>query len=84
MKRFNATVKVNLKQGVKDVRALTLKQAVGQIVDLENFDCRVGSIYDLSFEAQDEDRAREIVDTIAQEILANSVIETYEATWQDE
>jgi phosphoribosylformylglycinamidine (FGAM) synthase PurS component len=78
MEKFNVTVEVNLKPEIKDVKALTLKQAVEGILAVNNFDCRVGSVYNLSFEARDKTEACAIVDRIAQEILANGVIEEYE------
>ena len=82
MDKFNVQVKVNLKPTIKDIKAITLKQTVESILDVENLFCRTGSIYDLSFEAENKDKAEKIVETICDEILSNSVIEEYEVIWQ--
>ena len=78
MKQFKAKVKVNLKPEIKDIKAKTLEQAVSQLIKVQNLKCRVGNIYSLDFEAENEENAQEIVKTVAEEILANSVIEEYE------
>lgn len=78
MKNFCAKVVVNMKPSVKDIKGLTLKQAVESILPVENLTCRVGSIYSFNFSAENSIQAKEIVEKIAQEILSNEVIETYE------
>lgn len=82
MKQFKAKVKVNLKPEIKDIKAKTLEQAVSQLINVQNLKCRVGNIYSLDFEAENEENAQEIVKTVAEEILANSVIEEYEILWE--
>ncbi len=82
MKQFKAKVKVNLKPEIKDIKAKTLEQAVSQLIKVQNLKCRVGNIYSLDFEAENEENAQEIVKTVAEEILANSVIEEYEILWE--
>ena len=82
MKEFKAKAKVNLKPEIKDIKAKTLEQAVSQLIKVQNLKCRVGNIYSLDFEAENEENAQEIVKTVAEEILANSVIEEYEILWE--
>ena len=78
MKNFNAKIIVKLKDTIKDVKGLTLKGAVESLLPLQNLSCRVGNFYSLNFLAENEDEAKNYVDKIAQEILSNGVIETYE------
>jgi len=82
MKKYNVQVKVNIKPEIKDIKAITLKQAVESIIDVENLSCRTGNIYDLNFEAENKDEAKKIIKTICDEILFNNVIEEYEIIWQ--
>jgi len=82
MDKYKVQVKVNLKPTIKDIKAITLKQTVESILNIENLSCKVGNIYDLSFEAENKDEAEKIVETICDEILSNSVIEEYEVIWQ--
>lgn len=81
MEKFNATVRVKLKPSIKDIKALTLKKAISNLLEVQNLKCRVGNIYSLEFEAEDKIKAEEIVKTISDEILSNNVIEEYEITW---
>ena len=83
MENFKATVKVNLKPTIKDIKAKTLEQAVSHIIDVKNLKCRAGNIYKLDFDAENKAEAVRIVTTIADEILANSVIEEYEIIWEE-
>ena len=82
MKKFKAKVSVNIKKEIKDIKAKTHEQAVSHLIRVQNLKCRVGNIYSLDFEAETEENAQEIVKTVAEEILANSVIEEYEILWE--
>lgn len=82
MKKFKAKVSVNIKKEIKDIKAKTLEQAVSYLIRVQNLKCRVGNIYSLDFEAENEENAQDIVKTVAEEILANSVIEEYEILWK--
>lgn len=81
MKKYKATVKVNLKPTIKDIKALTLEKAVNNLLEVNNLNCRVGNIYSLEFDAENDKQAEKIVQTISEEILSNSVIEEYEIIW---
>lgn len=84
MKNFYAKIIVNIKPTIKDIKGLTLKQAISNLVTVENLKCSVGSFYALNFNAKDEAEARNIVEKIAQEILSNEVIETYEIMLEEQ
>lgn len=82
MEKFSVKVKVNLKPTIKDIKAITLEQAVSHLISVKNLKCKVGSIYSLDFEADNKVEAQKIVQTISEEILSNSVIEGYEVSWE--
>jgi len=78
MKKFYAKIIVKMKPTVKDIKGLTVKNAVESFMPIENLSCNVGSVYFLEFDANNEGEALHMVEKIAQEILSNEVIETYE------
>ena len=78
MKKFYAKIIVKMKPTVKDIKGLTVKNAVESFMPIENLSCNVGSVYFLEFDANNEGEALHRVEKIAQEILSNEVIETYE------
>lgn len=83
MKKFNIIVDVGLKPTIKDIKALTLKEAVGHITDIKDFQCRLQNRYLLEFSAENKQQAEKTVQLIAEEVLANSVIETYNISWNE-
>lgn len=84
MKNFYTKIIVNIKPTIKDIKGLTLKQAISNLVTVKDLKCSVGSFYALNFTAEDETEARNIVEKIAQEILSNEVIETYEIMLEEQ
>jgi len=76
MKKFYAKIIVKMKPTVKDIKGLTVKNAVESFMPIENLSCNVGSVYFLEFDANNEGEALHMVEKIAQEILSNEVIET--------
>ncbi len=83
MKKFNIIVDVGLKPTIKDIKALTLKEAVGHITDIKDFQCRLQNRYLLEFSAENKQQAEKTVRLMAEEVLANSVIETYNISWNE-
>lgn len=84
MKKFSAKVLVKMKPTVKDIKGQTLKRAIESFINIENLSCSVGSYYLLKFDANTEAEALHKVEKIAQEILSNEVIETYEIKYLEE
>lgn len=78
MKNFLAKVLVKIKPSVKDIKGLTLKEAIGSILPSTDFSCRVGNYYELKFQALDLCEAQKHINIIVHEILFNEVIEIYE------
>ncbi len=81
MKKFSASVNVKLKPTIKDIKAETLKSAINNLLSVNNLHCKVNTTYNIEFEANSKTEAEKIVKTIADEILANSVIEEYKIKW---
>ncbi len=78
MKNFCAKILVMSKPTIKDVKSETLKEAIDCLVPLENLSCKTGSYYSIKFSADNQREALAIVNQIAEELLSNSVVETYE------
>lgn len=78
MKNFSSKVLVKMKPTVKDTKSLTLRKAIENFMPIENLSCQMGSFYLLNFSANSQGEALHIVEKIAQELLSNEVIETYE------
>ena len=83
MKEFKATISVGLKPEVKDIKAITLKDAVSNLIDVKNFECKTLNTYVIEFCANDKIAAEKIAHKIAEDILSNSVIEEYNIQWEN-
>jgi len=72
-----ARVHVTLKSGVLDPQGKAIEHALTQL-GFEGVDSvRAGKVIDLELSDTDEASARERVDAMCQQLLANTVIETY-------
>jgi phosphoribosylformylglycinamidine (FGAM) synthase PurS component len=78
MKKFCAKLIVKMKPTVKDIKGLTIKRAIESFIQIDNLSCNAGNYYVLKFDAKNEIEALHIVEKIADEILSNEVIETYD------
>lgn len=78
MKKFCSKIVVKMKPDVKDVKGEALKQAISSVIKLDNLHCSVGNWYQINFCAKNQVEALKAIDIIAQDILSNEVIETYE------
>jgi len=78
MKKFKAKVIVKMKPTIKDIKGLTLEHAIKSFMPVENLSCKVGNVYYFEFSANNEVEALHTMEVIAQDILSNDVIETYE------
>jgi len=75
---MKAKVQVMLKTGVLDPQGEAVRHALGTL----GFDgvegVRQGKVIELELAEADADKAREIVGTMCEKLLANTVIESYE------
>jgi phosphoribosylformylglycinamidine synthase len=72
-----ATVLVRPKPGILDPQGEAVGSALGHL-GFEVQDTRVGKVIDLEVEAADEATAKERVEQMCEQLLANPLIESYE------
>lgn len=78
MKTFSAKILVKNKTTVKDIRCMTLKQAIETIMPIQNLSCQTGTYYILTFSASTQGEALNAIEKISKDLLSNEIIETYE------
>ena len=83
MKEFKATISVGLKPEVKDIKAITLKDSVSNLIDVKDFECKTLNTYAIEFCAKNKIDAEKIAQKIAEDILSNGVIEEYNIQWEN-
>ena len=84
MKKFCAKIIVKTKPTVKDIKGLTLKNAIESYMPIDELSCSVGSVYYINYCSKTEGEALHLANAIAKDILSNEVIETYEIRALDE
>jgi phosphoribosylformylglycinamidine synthase subunit PurS len=74
---MKARVTVTLKSGVLDPQGKAIANALGALGISGVDDVRQGKFIEVSLDESDPARAKEIVERICRELLANPVIENY-------
>ena len=74
---MKAKVHVTLKNGVLDPQGKAVQHALGALGFGEVGDVRIGKYIELDLGNADEGKAREHVDAMCRQLLANTVIENY-------
>lgn len=74
---MKARVTVTLKSGVLDPQGKAIANAVGSLGISGVTDVRQGKFIEVSLNETDPARAREIVERMCSELLANPVVENY-------
>lgn len=75
---MKARVHVTLKTGVLDPQGKAIHHALSQL-GFEGVDSvRAGKVFDLDIAESDPEKARDQVDRMCRELLANTVIESYD------
>ena len=75
---MKAIVNVKLKEGVLDPQGKAVSHALGSLGFSGIEDVRIGKQIVLTLNESDEKKAKEDVKKMAEELLANTVIEDYE------
>jgi phosphoribosylformylglycinamidine synthase subunit PurS len=75
---MKARVHVMLKQGVLDPQGKAIAHALGSLGFSGVNEVRQGKVIDLDLAETDPARAREAVETMCRQLLANTVIESYQ------
>ncbi|HKW54114.1 MAG TPA: phosphoribosylformylglycinamidine synthase subunit PurS [Stellaceae bacterium] len=75
---MKARVHVMLKQGVLDPQGKAIAHALGSLGFGGVNEVRQGKVIDLDLAESDPNRARAVVESMCQQLLANTVIESYQ------
>jgi phosphoribosylformylglycinamidine synthase len=80
---MKATVIVTLKPTVLDPQGITIQRSVQSMGMSEVVDIRQGKYFDVNLrDGLPADRSKEVVQTLAKEVLTNPVIEEYRILWE--
>ena len=74
---MKALIKITLKNGVLDPQGKAIENALGALGFEGVSDVRQGKLIELDLAAKDEAAARDEVERMCQNLLANTVIENY-------
>jgi phosphoribosylformylglycinamidine synthase PurS subunit len=77
-----ATVLVRPKPGILDPQGQAVEASLRQL-GFSVGDARIGRVVDLDVDAADAEQAREVVERMCQQLLANPLIESYEIALED-
>ena len=79
---MKATVLVRPKPGILDPQGQAVEASLRQL-GFSVGDARIGRVVDLDVDAADAEQAREAVERMCQQLLANPLIESYEIALED-
>jgi phosphoribosylformylglycinamidine synthase len=77
---FVAEVRVMLKESVNDPQGLSIRNALLTLGFDRVRDVRAGKLINVTVEAADADAARQAAEAMADKLLANPVIETFQVS----
>lgn len=80
---MKARVHVTLKTGVLDPQGKAIEHALSQLGFQGVEEVRTGKVIELNVAESDRERAREQLDRMCRELLANTVIENYDIELAD-
>ena len=75
---YRARVDVRLDANVNDPQGNAVREGLHSLGHEDVREVRIGKIVELTLEAADEEAARERVDRMCRELLANPIIESFE------
>ncbi len=81
---MKARIHVTLKNGVLDPEGKAVAQALGRLGFSNVADIRQGKFFDITLNHTDRDTAEADVRAMCEQLLANTVIETYAIDIEDE
>ena len=80
MKRYTASVEIMPLEALLDPQGKAIKTSLHQLKLKSISDVRIGKHCFISLEAEDEDKAVEIIKEACEKLLANKVMETFTFT----
>ncbi len=83
MKRFRATVKIMLKEGILDAEAQAIEHAINKLGTFNVNNTRKGKLIVFDINSTSLKDAEQNVKIISKRLLANPIIETYNFTVEE-
>lgn len=77
MKKYNAEIKITLREGILDVQGKTVEKALSSMDLSEIASIRIGKFVRLSVMADSIESAQEKVDTACRQLIANPIMEDF-------
>ncbi len=78
--KFRASVNVKLKKQIKDAKGEAVSAVICRIGLEDEAKVRIGKLFELEINADNEDMAKTKLDKIICDVLINPIVETYEIT----
>ena len=78
MNLFKAIIKISLRKGILDVQGKTVENGLHSIGFDSLSKVRIGRIVELDVEAEDRNKAEEVVVNACKTLIANPIIEDFE------
>ena len=78
--KFSATINIKLKQQIKDAKGEAVSAVLSRIGLEDKAKVRIGKIFELEVNAENEDAAKTKLNKIIFDVLMNPIVETYEIT----
>lgn len=77
--KFKSTVYIRLRAAVSDAAGNSVRANVNRVAtDIKVDSLRINKLIEMTFEAENEEKAREQLDLLSDRLLANTVIEDWE------
>ncbi len=77
MKTYSAEIKITLREAILDVQGKTVEHALKSIEFPMINGVRIGKFVTLKVDAENADKARELVDGACKQLIANPIVEDY-------
>ena len=75
---YEAVINITLKKTVADPQGLTIKHALESLGHKSIEDARIGKLVNLKLNTKDKNKAKQEVEDMCKQLLANTIIEDYE------
>ena len=78
MKKYLGKIRIQLRQNILDVQGKAVEQALHAIEFPMMTNVRIGKYVELNLEAENEEKAFDLIDDASKKLIANPIIEDYE------
>jgi phosphoribosylformylglycinamidine synthase len=80
MKKFFSEIRIILREGILDAQGKAIENSLHSLEFKQLSDVRVGKVITLNIESENEETAREVVNSASKKLLANTIVEDYTIT----